>query len=153
MYLCMTLKVGQATGWQLHHSINCHVVWGKILIVIQALILVKVKCTLIQALRFCTGCVTHRGSRSIALPFHDHGTRRGWGVSPIRSLPPGKTWYPLCLLLECMLFLVTANSQCWCTWFCLILWEKCRNYQAVMDLGYLLTCFGLVHPEVFLVPS
>ena len=23
----------------------------------------------------------HRGSRGIALPFHDHGTRRGWGVS------------------------------------------------------------------------
>jgi hypothetical protein len=33
----------------------------------------KVKCTLVQALRLCTG---HRGSRGIALPFHDHGTRR-----------------------------------------------------------------------------
>jgi hypothetical protein len=36
-----------------------------------------VKYTLIQALRFCTGCMAHRGSRGIALPFHDHGTRRG----------------------------------------------------------------------------
>ena len=38
---------------------------------------VKVKVTLIQALRFCTGRTAHRGSRGIALLFHDHGTRRG----------------------------------------------------------------------------
>ena len=37
----------------------------------------KVKCTLVQALRLCTGRTAHRGSRGIALPFHDHGTRRG----------------------------------------------------------------------------
>ena len=37
----------------------------------------KVKCTLVQALRLCTGHMAHRGSRGIALPFHDHGTRRG----------------------------------------------------------------------------
>jgi hypothetical protein len=37
----------------------------------------KVKCTLVQALRLCTGRKTHRGSRGIALLFHDHGTRRG----------------------------------------------------------------------------
>ena len=37
----------------------------------------KVKVTLVQALRFCTGRTAHRGSRGIALPFHDHGTRRG----------------------------------------------------------------------------
>jgi hypothetical protein len=36
----------------------------------------KVKCTLVQALRLCTGRTAHRGSRSIALLFHDHGTRR-----------------------------------------------------------------------------
>ena len=36
----------------------------------------KVKCTLVQALRLCTGRTAHRGSRGIALPFHDHGTRR-----------------------------------------------------------------------------
>ena len=33
----------------------------------------------------------------VALPFHDHVTRRGWVVSctPGRSLPPGKTGYTL----------------------------------------------------------
>jgi len=38
---------------------------------------VKLKCTLVQALRFCTDHTTHRGSRGIALRFHDYGTRRG----------------------------------------------------------------------------
>ena len=42
---------------------------------------VKVKCTIVQALRLCTGRTAHRGNKGIALPFHDHGTRRGWGVS------------------------------------------------------------------------
>jgi hypothetical protein len=37
----------------------------------------KVKCTLVQAMRLCTGLTAHRGSRGIALNFHDHGTRRG----------------------------------------------------------------------------
>ena len=37
----------------------------------------KVKCTLVQALRLCTGRTAHRGSGGIARPFHDHGTRRG----------------------------------------------------------------------------
>jgi hypothetical protein len=37
----------------------------------------KVKVTLVQALRLCTGCTAHRGRRGIALPFLDHGTRRG----------------------------------------------------------------------------
>jgi hypothetical protein len=36
-----------------------------------------VKCTLVQALRLCTGRTAHRGSRGIALLFLDHGTRRG----------------------------------------------------------------------------
>jgi len=36
----------------------------------------KVKCTLVQALRLCTGRMAHRGSRGIALLFHDHSTRR-----------------------------------------------------------------------------
>jgi hypothetical protein len=36
----------------------------------------KVKCTLVRALRLCTGHTACRGSRSIALPFHDHSTRR-----------------------------------------------------------------------------
>jgi hypothetical protein len=37
----------------------------------------KVKCTLVQALRLCTGRTAHRENRGIALPFHDHGARRG----------------------------------------------------------------------------
>jgi hypothetical protein len=40
-----------------------------------------VNCNLVQTLRLCSGRMAHRGSRGIALPFHDHGTRRGWGVS------------------------------------------------------------------------
>jgi len=36
----------------------------------------KVKCTLVQVLRLCTGRTAHRGSSGIALPFLDHGTRR-----------------------------------------------------------------------------
>ena len=43
--------------------------------------ILKVKCTLVQALRLCTGRTARRGSRVIALTFHDHSTRRGWGVS------------------------------------------------------------------------
>jgi hypothetical protein len=37
----------------------------------------KIKVTLVQALRLCTGRAAHRESRGIALIFHDHGTRRG----------------------------------------------------------------------------
>ena len=37
----------------------------------------KEKCALVQALRLCTGRTALRESRGIALPFHDHGTRRG----------------------------------------------------------------------------
>jgi hypothetical protein len=57
----------------------------------------KVKCILVQALRLCAGRTAHRGSRGIALPFLDHGTRRGEGSEsrPGRSLSPGKTRYPL----------------------------------------------------------
>ena len=60
-------------------------------------LLIKKKCTLVQALRLCTGRTAHRGSRRIALPSHDHGTRTGEGSAsrPGRSLPPGKTRYPL----------------------------------------------------------
>jgi hypothetical protein len=80
---------------------------------------IKVKCTLVQALRLCTGRTAHRGSRGIALLyrhwvsvqavrpirgsrgiallFHDHGTRRGWGVS-VTLQPlfiPGKDPVPI----------------------------------------------------------
>ena len=55
----------------------------------------KVKCTLVRSLRLCTGRTAHRGSRGIALPFHDHGTRKGWVVSvtPRPLFTPRKTWY------------------------------------------------------------
>ena len=39
------------------------------------------KCTLVQALRPCTGRTAHRGMRGIALLFLDHGTRRWCEVS------------------------------------------------------------------------
>jgi len=57
----------------------------------------NVKCTLVQALRLCAGRTAYRGSRGIALLLFDHGTRRGEGSAsrPGRSLPPGKTQYPL----------------------------------------------------------
>jgi hypothetical protein len=58
---------------------------------------VKVKCNLVQALRLCTGRMAHRGSRGIALLFHDHSTRRGWGVSvtPRPLFTPGKDPVPI----------------------------------------------------------
>jgi len=57
----------------------------------------KVKVTLVQALRLCTGRTAHRGSRGIALLFHDHGTRMGWGVSvtPRPLFTPGKDPVPI----------------------------------------------------------
>ena len=66
----------------------------KVFILLLSLLL---KWTLVQALRLCTGRTARRGSRGIALLFLDHGTRRGEGSAsrPGRSLPPGKTWYPL----------------------------------------------------------
>ena len=57
----------------------------------------KVKVTPVQALRLCTGRTAYRRSRGIALPFHDHGTRRGREVSVTARplIPPRKTRYPL----------------------------------------------------------
>ena len=51
-----------------------------------------VKVTFVQALRLCTGRTAHRGSRGIAILFHDHSTRRGWVVSitPRPLFTPGK---------------------------------------------------------------
>ena len=56
-----------------------------------------VKCTLVQALRLCTGRTAHRGSRGIALLFHDQGCRRREGSAshPGRSLPSGKEPVPI----------------------------------------------------------
>ena len=58
---------------------------------------IQVKCTLVQALRLCTGRTDHRGSRGIVLLFLDHDTRRGWGVSvTLRPLfTPGKDPVPI----------------------------------------------------------
>ena len=52
----------------------------------------KVKVTLVQALMLCTGSTAHRGSRGIALLFHDHSMRRGGGISvtPRPLFTPGK---------------------------------------------------------------
>ena len=45
----------------------------------------------------CTGRTAHRGSRGIALPFHDHSTRRGLVVSfkPQPLFTPGKNPVPI----------------------------------------------------------
>jgi hypothetical protein len=61
---------------------------------------VKVKVTLVQALRLCTGCTAHRGSRGIALLYHDHLHYKGWGVSvtPRPLFTPGK--YPVPIVQE-----------------------------------------------------
>jgi hypothetical protein len=58
---------------------------------------VKVKCILVQALRLCTGRTAHRGSRGIALPVLDHGTRRErWvSVTPQPLFNPGKDQVPI----------------------------------------------------------
>jgi hypothetical protein len=58
---------------------------------------VKVKVTVLQALRLYTGLTAHSGSRGIALSFLDHGTRRGEGSAsrPGRYLSRGKTQCPL----------------------------------------------------------
>jgi len=58
---------------------------------------VKIKVTLVQALRLCTGHTAYRGSRGIALLFHDHCTRRGWGVrvTPRPLFNPGKDPVPI----------------------------------------------------------
>ena len=55
-------------------------------------VLKKVQCTLIQALRFCTGRTAHRGSRGIALPFLDHGSEgvRGQRHTPEALYPQGR---------------------------------------------------------------
>jgi len=56
----------------------------------------KAGCTLVQALRLCTGRTAHRVCGGLALLFLDHGTRKGWGVS-VTARPlftPGKDPVP-----------------------------------------------------------
>ena len=62
---------------------------------LRNLVTKKVKCTLVQALRLCTGRTAHRGSRGIALLFLYHGTRRGQGHAPAALYPQGKIRYPV----------------------------------------------------------
>ena len=64
---------------------------------IMHMVNVKVKVTLVQALRFCAGRMAQRGSRGIALPFHNHDTRREWGFSVMPRLlfTPGKDPVPI----------------------------------------------------------
>ena len=62
----------------------------------MCMVKVKVKVTLVQALRLCTGRMAYRGSRGIALPFLDQGTRRGLGViTPPLLFTPGKDPVPV----------------------------------------------------------
>jgi hypothetical protein len=58
---------------------------------------VKVKGTLVQALKLCTGRMACRGSRGIVLLIHDHGTRKWWGVSvtPRALFTPRKDSVPI----------------------------------------------------------
>jgi hypothetical protein len=67
------------------------------LLLIYQLCKLKVKCTVVQALKLCTGCMAHRGSRGVVLPFLDQGTRRGWGVSvtPWLLFTPRKDLVPI----------------------------------------------------------
>jgi hypothetical protein len=57
----------------------------------------KIKCTLVHTLRLCTGRTAHEGSRGIALPYHDHGTRRGreFSSTPQPIFTPGKDPVPI----------------------------------------------------------
>jgi hypothetical protein len=65
-------------------------------------------CTLVQALRLCTGRTAHGMSRGIALLFHDHGTRRGCGGSasrPGRFFLPGMNLYAISIVFKCSYFI------------------------------------------------
>ena len=57
----------------------------------------KVMVTFVQTLRLCTGRAACRGSRGIALLFHDHGNRRGgWvSVTPWPLFTPRKDPVPI----------------------------------------------------------
>ena len=88
--ICLTSK----NVWNMHNMrvwITCKTVWQRRSFLYDStnclahepcvcMTSKRKKCTLVQALRLCTGRTVHRGSKGIALLFHDHGTR-GWGVS------------------------------------------------------------------------
>jgi hypothetical protein len=85
---------GGGRGWRIFYS--SYVAGGWLKTVHYCMYDFK-KSTLVQALRLCTGRTAHRGSKSIALLFHDHGTRRGWGVSvtPRPLFTPRKDSVPI----------------------------------------------------------
>jgi hypothetical protein len=70
---------------------------------------VQVKCTLVQALRLCTGHTAHREKTGIDLPFLDHCTRRRWGVGarPRPLFASGKD--PLPIVREAGISVNTLN--------------------------------------------
>jgi hypothetical protein len=78
-------------------SETCFCFMSRRLVHHKSMLLRKVKCTLVQALGLCIGRTAHKGSRGIALLFHDHGTRREWGVRvTLRPLfTPGKDPVPI----------------------------------------------------------
>jgi len=81
-------------------ELNLERIWKERACFYGPVILIKVKsvkCTLVQALRLCTGRTAHTGVRGVALLFLDHGTGRDVGSAshPGRSLLPGKTRYTL----------------------------------------------------------
>jgi len=78
--------------------LNCHVPNAcRVVDLGQILYEVKVKVTLVQALRLCTGRTAHRGSRGKALLCHDMALEGGEGSAsrPGHSLPPGKDPVPI----------------------------------------------------------
>jgi len=80
--------------YRLSSDVSCiYLVNGEI----SSICKVKVQCTLVHALRLCTGRTANRGSRNVALLFFDRGTRGGGGLAarPGRSLPPGKDPVPI----------------------------------------------------------
>jgi hypothetical protein len=64
-------------------------------------------------MRLCTGRTAHRGSRGIALPFHDHGTRR-WArvsVTPRPIFTPEKDPVPIVQEAEWALGTVWTGAE------------------------------------------
>jgi hypothetical protein len=90
--VCWHLKVTFMINYYISHK-----VWYLFCVLRNLKYIKKVKYTLVQALKLCTGRTTHRGSRGIALLFHDYGTRGGWGVSvtPRPLFTPGKDPVPI----------------------------------------------------------
>ena len=91
----LIVHIGLHVTYQLIVHIGLHVTY-QLIVHIGLHVGKKVKCTLVQALRLCTGRTAHRGSRGMALLFLDHGTRRGEGQRHApAALYPGKDAIPI----------------------------------------------------------